>query len=519
MVPNLFFALCLSFTLNHEVSAGPKNDASEERTYVHKCYEIITPKIDLHYTDYTDTYSRLLDLPPALLPTLPPGYKWLDINEKRDIWKHREAPDVDIELIPYEKTSNRFSFDYVVMHDRRHKQAFCHTRTPVFSKERTQMDWAPMVVEDYKPYIRGHCIDFQDTKGTPLIKYTSTLDPRNYLPEPKRYWATTARNSLVRDIRNKNGVYTQYAYYNSNPKYTQNHTAVPEGVYFVGMNQKYQQEEDSDIFKTFHIPWAHQIHKSTARNGSWRHQLSPLSSHFYPKPFVERSLSSDKEYMDQVVSWEAKEGYQPHETLYGLFQVASHELYTVSGKLDMSIRLMTEHQDQSLFAFAQKAAISQFEFLDSLYDSKKELFSMTQYKKFTQILSKSDWDPHDELFDFWYQTYQNRQEEDLGVGKLLCPSPDRSSPLSPEQQTSPKTLIISGSLKSLKKTSFDLNDISVVTLDQMTHSKIDLLKQFFEPLKANSIEVKVSCHKRYKAGIQKKILSWKAVAQVTFFEN
>lgn len=94
---------------------------------------------------------------------------------------------------------------------------------------------------------RGHVLEHADTIPNPGGT-ESTLDRRNFVPEP-RWWNEYVRSPLVRDIRTAGNGYRLFFEYDSEPRVTDNGTAIPSAEYFIEV------APDGSIVRAWRVPF------------------------------------------------------------------------------------------------------------------------------------------------------------------------------------------------------------------------------------------------------------------------
>ena len=368
-------------------------------------------------------------LPRDQWPMLPESYRWAISNMGNvQLLKHLSADLHTFDFVIYgPDRDNRVNF--LSRWDSMTHHSFAHTRTPPLHNEQARNNF-PINESGFKwngqTFVRGHCIDFCDTTGlsnqrmvarseiNPLI---STLDPRNYCPEPPRtHWGLSLRKELVANIRSRNGSYAQYLYYPKDPEATCNGTFIPEGCYFTEMTSTYRMQN------IYHLPWDHPIHGEKARGDSWRDRLAPLLSQerFFPSPFVDdqRYPLSERRFFELPLTYQLPE-IPSYQDSFLLTRAADTELSSVTGKINLILALLqTEENDEKLIRWLPRL-LNHAQFLDDLnffyflpeLSTRRLLTALTDEDLFV--------DPGRSFYDHLYQIYQNQEEEGLGLRKLF----------------------------------------------------------------------------------------------------
>ncbi len=326
-----------------------------------------------------DTIFEKLDS--TLWPALPDSYEWrIESDGSINLYKHKAASDRNINFVTY-FTDSLDRFNFLSRWDGTTQHSFAYTRKDL----RNDYLRKNVVPVDFPGYMCGHCIDFLDTQGISEISICpkakgrqiiniesiSTLDPRNYIPEPLRptpYWGETARRDFVSQIRQNEGAYAQYMYYMFVPPRTPpppkiNGTAVPWGVYFV---------QTLPSIRSYNILWPYPIENPDPNytdpvhygDNNWQQRLK-VNSNFFPAPFVHdlskknsRELSIDFPFHDLENIAYAQ--------LYELFIAANHEVKSILGKSTLIQYLLLWHPDSRLIATWIERLISHVEIFKSI---------------------------------------------------------------------------------------------------------------------------------------------------------
>jgi hypothetical protein len=171
-------------------------------------------------------------LPPDKLPNLPDGYAWTRIN---DVWEpiNTRGPFGEpLTFRPYTDTNGRLSYN--LLRGNRLLTSLANTRPSGGTYQGGRNP--PMTTNDFREpngtaWVLGHNVDYADTPEGPGT-INSDTDPANYTPELEA-WGTGPRRTLVGRVRSMGGSYRQVNIYGNSPRFTNNGTPIPDGVYFV----------------------------------------------------------------------------------------------------------------------------------------------------------------------------------------------------------------------------------------------------------------------------------------------
>lgn len=392
------------------------------------------------------------------LPPLPIGYKWQrDENNRLLLLKYHLAPDHDIKIVIYGPDINK-RINFLALIDNRVYQSFTWTRPskdPFMDHGSVERRRYPITLEDFHVHdyyllggriyreeepvmkcMRGHCNDKHDTmaigrnlplgigpkKITPIPvseiktvegRYYSTFDKRNYLPEPESGWGEKLRNHYVKSIRKSNGYYIQYPYYSLLPRLTNNGTAVPDGVTFVGVKSP----SYADIFD---VPWDHSYPEGKL-------ELDYLFDNFrdtyIPTPLLYRKNRSPYETLTHVNTLVAeansylttrKTFHRPYEKMLSrLSQAGELEFFNPSNKIELALGYSEYVVKPFESNFWLKRVERQACFLDKEIGDKRVIFSD---REFADIIvsfreeSPGFEDPYDQKLDSIQQVYHNQQD-------------------------------------------------------------------------------------------------------------
>jgi hypothetical protein len=347
----------------------------------------------------------------TLWPALPESYEWrIEKDGTIDLYKHKLAPDRNVNFVTY-FTDSLEKFNFLSRWDGATQHSFAYTRKDL--KNDNLRDTYPV---DFPNYMCGHCIDFLDThgiselstcpggRGSVIVDSISTLDPRNYIPEPilpTPYWGETARRDLVKEIRQKGGTYAQYMYYFFAPP-TTNGVAVPWGIYFV--------ETTTPSVNSYNVPWPHpgrlvdDVHN---RDKNWRQRLK-VSSNFFPAPFVHNV--NERVFCELQLNFPVPN--LTYEQQYELFKAADHEVKNIIGKVTLiqyllqcvrqSNNLIYNHNNAYFIASWIERLIWHTEILKSTYKNRASLL----------VLEKNIRNLRNTLYSSEKENELNQQRED-----------------------------------------------------------------------------------------------------------
>ncbi|MBS0185697.1 MAG: hypothetical protein JSS34_05080 [Proteobacteria bacterium] len=376
-----------------------------------------------HFEKITDV------LPQCHWPMLPASYRWV-IDETGTIllYNHLSAPTHNFDFVIYGSyQDNRVNFlsrwDAVTHH------SFAYTRTPPL-QNRYARDNFPINSSGFKwnglTFDRGHCIDFCDTMNLTNQKMVSpneinpsisTLDPRNYTPEPPRtHWGRSLRKELVGAIRSQKGCYSQYLYYPETPHTTAYGTLIPKGCYFTELTSSYA------LQNIYHVPWDHPIHTQRAQGTDWRRRLSSLLTHdgFIPSPFVDdqRKPLFERGFSTLPFEYEIPERPLSYQESFHLIRTADTELSSVIGKENLSLSLLQRTQNEEETKQWLYRLLNHAQFLDELGSVHflPERLTKKLLKALKTQTSLVDFD--DRLYDHLFQI-QAHQEDSFGLQKLF----------------------------------------------------------------------------------------------------
>ncbi len=294
--------------------------------------------------------SVFTQLPRHLWPALPESYEWRVTNHTVGLYKHKNAASHVFDFVTY-VTDSDFRYNFLSRWDGVTHQSFAYTRqnSPLNGDHPARDVYPiPQFTLNGQSYMRGHCIDFVDTwgltersrvSGMTIVECVSTLDPRNYVPEPLNpsgRWGAELRNNLVETIRKNNGCYSQYMYYGS--PYTKtddaSNTAIPNGIFFL------ETDKDKRLLKSFHVPWdqTHKVHTA----GSTLDDVLDANT-FFPCPFVH---DTDKEIniIELQFDFLLQDGVLPYKQYHNLVRYASYEIKNIVGKASLITYLIMQNE-------------------------------------------------------------------------------------------------------------------------------------------------------------------------------
>lgn len=244
-----------------DLNSSKADDIKVVREY----YVDFQKPVTIHFEIDDDRgYECFNAMPKHTLPVLPAGYRWVKHDNKYGIMRTTTTPEKDIHVVIYGPNKNQIPrINYIMQVDDVTTYGFAHTKNSDGPKDRNYPmndDAFRVPTYDYshtryKTHIRGHVIDHQDTITNFAQENWSTLDARNYIPEPPIYnWGLCIRRLAVQQLRKRpgGGAYAQQAYYSDNPATTMNGTKVPKFVYF------YPYSMDGDTYTSanpYNIKW------------------------------------------------------------------------------------------------------------------------------------------------------------------------------------------------------------------------------------------------------------------------
>lgn len=333
--------LFLFFLSSPTLFGGALSDEQADEVY----RELLSQWKPVHYKQPLGFETIFQELDPTLWPALPESYEWRVSEDKKvHLFKHELAADHMFDFVTYATDSlSRFHFlsrwDGITYHS----FAYARHNSPLSSYSSAR---AVFPISEFRyngqTYMRGHCIDFLDTHGLSenskvgsgtIIESISTLDPRNYVPEPRNpspYWGETLRKNLVGEIRQEEGgCYAQYMYYGLTPLRTDDETAtaIPQGIYFV------RTKTEQSPLLSYHVPWSYHFTSDKA----WSSYLEGLqvSGNFYPAPFVHDPQKKRKgmDLEELPLTYQLPKDELLFEEYDKIVKAADHEIQNVMGKM------------------------------------------------------------------------------------------------------------------------------------------------------------------------------------------
>lgn len=305
----------------------------EQEQKVHECLKEHWHRVD--YVKPLGFETIFNNLEENFWPALPESYEWrINENKSIELFKHKDAPDRNVHFVTY-FTDLLDRFNFLSRWDGATQHSFAYTR-----KDLNNDGLRGTYPIDLPGYVCGHCIDFLDTQGISeistcpggygsiIVESISTLDPRNYIPEPDKprgYWGLTARRDFVKQIRQEGGTYAQYMYYFFAPP-TTNGVAVPWGIYFV---------QTTPSVNSYNIPWPHpngSVDPVHTGDANWKQRLKEHSN-FFPAPFVYKV--KEKNSFELYPGFPVQNFNLSYEQQYELFKAADHEVKSVIGKVTL----------------------------------------------------------------------------------------------------------------------------------------------------------------------------------------
>ncbi|MAZ77503.1 MAG: hypothetical protein CMF39_02375 [Legionellaceae bacterium] len=228
---------------------------SARRSSFITCQEVVALHIEAHHDDARDCFNNL-NL--EVLPRLPHGYRWVEVENQFAVMKDVQAPDHHLKLIIYGPDA-KSQINYLFQVDNVTTFGFAHTRKTKEPKSRRY----PMTQDQYRvpgyayqehdfsAHVRGHIIDHKDTiREVGLSSAWSTYDGRNYVPEPPDYaWGQGVRKQKVAEVRKKFAAYSQFMEYGEGHHVTVGGTPVPTAIYFTSFRfDREQQYQPTEVF-------------------------------------------------------------------------------------------------------------------------------------------------------------------------------------------------------------------------------------------------------------------------------
>ncbi len=378
-----------------------------------------------------ENFSPIFSLHSCLWPALPESYEWRTLEDNNIyLFKHISASFHEFDFVTY-PTSSADKVNFLSRWDGITHHSFAYTRTPPLRNDYAR-EVFPINQDAYKcdgrTYDRGHCIDFADTQGLTNVEMVasdsidptiSTLDPRNYIPEPpKTHWGRSLRNNLVRDIRNEKGNYAQYVYYPFQSKRTGNGTAIPTGVYFLHLNTN-----NDGLVQSYHVPWGHAIHDAHAKDEpEWKKRLDLLKDveNFFPFPFCHdlRQEVNHMDFSELPMAYKGGEVPLSPSSYFQLVKAADHEVRNVVGKLFLTHYLLQQDEGHSRIDPWLRRLIQHSSYMDEL-----GLCGFMPQHGVSSLLDvlrqASDVDKEDQLYDHLWQISANQDENDLGLRNIF----------------------------------------------------------------------------------------------------
>ena len=427
---NLFFLFFFSFPYIVAVTQAQEEDIY--RRLREQWIPVTCVKMPLGF----ETIFRNLDK--KFWPALPESYEWrIEENGNINLYKHEDAPDRQIEFVTY-FTDSLERFNFLSRWDGTTQHSFAYTRNNL-SNDGLRKTY-PVA---FPGYWCGHCIDFLDTQGiseiskcqnghttthaTTVIESISTLDPRNYIPEPDKdskgrdiaYWSRTARTQLVEKIRKVNGAYAQYMYYSFSPKRT-NGTAIPLGIYFVQV---------SPSLISYNVPWPQsnsidRIHSGNDTN--WQQRLRAPND-FIPSPFMHEARTKSVYELPANFPVDFNLSYEQE---YNLFMSADHEIKSIRGKTTLVRYLLIFHPIDNFIASWIQRLIKHAEILKSTYEGR--VYSLEKdvrvlHDALERSSKKDSINQQREDHQLIAHLYSLLPEHQMNIGREMTPHASRSS--------------------------------------------------------------------------------------------
>ncbi len=368
-------------------------------------------------------------LPQSHWPALPESYEWRILpNDTIKLFRHVSSRSYNFDFVVY-GPNEREQINFLSRWDNTTHHAFTYTRNPPLNNEYARNTY-PINADGYKigtqTYVRGHLIDFCDTMnledeemvaGGTIDQTISTLDPRNYHPEPPRsHWGLSLRKDLVRSIRVLRGCYAQYMYYSETPLATRYGTHIPDGCYFAEMGRDYT------IKQVYHVPWNHPIHQERAQGNTWQDRLAPLIDFdsFVPSPFVhnQREEIIDMDFKDLPFSYELPDGKLSYKSLFQLTQAADHEMRSVVSKTNLVYYLLKEDTTPRKIEMWLKRLLLHADFMDD----KLRVVNFLPTEKANNLLDlvrlNEGIDGNDQMYDHLRRIIRNQEEGRIRLDTL-----------------------------------------------------------------------------------------------------
>lgn len=263
---------------------------SQKRELYEEKQQIVTLNFEF---DSAEAYQYFHQQPIHMLPPLPHGHQWINQNHIYSIIKDKEAAEHRFDFILYGPGTGSMPYINYLCHIN-NKVTYSVAKTvsnnrpgkcvyPMNNKAFHVHGFSYDQPGMFKNHMRGHLIDHQDTIIRP--GYTkSSLDPRNYLPEPPaRPWGMDFRNKKVKQLRdNGGGFYTQHNEYDSFNYETDNHTMVPSHVRLNTFDINYN---PIDIH---HVKWTENFKRPAGETRTYvDYYKSSKSSSFASAPIVQ----------------------------------------------------------------------------------------------------------------------------------------------------------------------------------------------------------------------------------------
>lgn len=200
-------------------------------------HEVIELRIEVHHDDAWDCFN---DLNVEVLPRLPHGYRWVEVENQYAVIKDETAAEHRLNLAIYGPDA-KFQINYLFQVDDVTTFGFAHTRKTKNPERKhpIRKDGFRVPVFDYKQHkygshVQGHVIDQKDTitEVRPKDKW-SAYDKKNFIPEPPDYhWGMGVRKQKVAEIRKQGAAYSQFMEYAEDCHVTIDGTPVPTAIYF-----------------------------------------------------------------------------------------------------------------------------------------------------------------------------------------------------------------------------------------------------------------------------------------------
>lgn len=446
---------------DHQLNLDPISEVRPlELEFIESRYIPVT----VNYDATPEAEIIFYQTPDWLLPPVPTGYKWQRDNNNRPILlRHHLAPIHDIEVVIFgPDKNNKINFSAFI--DKRLCQSFTNTRPyndpfkdhgcpdrrryPITEKDFDVYDYYLSLSEGriYKEFImrcmRGHSHDKFDTPEVGRIlpmncgpawinknpiptteirtvygRYQSNFDKRIFLPEPKRGWGENLRNHYVAGVRAVNGSYVQYPYYSTSPRLTENLTAVPDGVTFVGIKDPLWR-----TIEVFDVPWSHSYPTDKGIVDQY-YLFDNFSDIYVPAPLVCKQNRSPHEISMHVNTLVAEANkyfvdrasiHRSYEKMLSCLSKARElEFFNPSNKLELAIgygEYIVQPIEARLWLNMTEEHAT---FLDHQLDDKRIIFNDREHEDIVTSFQEECpgfEDPHDQKFDRFQQIYKNQQE-------------------------------------------------------------------------------------------------------------